>query len=68
MKMSVVIPTYRRRDALHRTLAALEQQTLDPGAFEVIVVDDPVDDDSEAVAAVVAGHRPGAEVSHLHRE
>lgn len=66
--LSVVIPTYRRRDALPRTLEALERQTAGAGAFEVIVVDDSVEDDSGAVkAAVAAGRRPFP-VRQLHRE
>jgi glycosyltransferase involved in cell wall biosynthesis len=40
VKLSVVIPTFNRPDALPRTLAALAQQTLDPGRFEVLVVED----------------------------
>jgi GT2 family glycosyltransferase len=67
-ELSVVIPTYRRRDALPRTLAALERQTVDRARFEVIVVDDPVEDDSPAVADLVAaGERP-FETRQLHRE
>jgi GT2 family glycosyltransferase len=59
--LSVVIPTYQRRDALPRTLAALERQTLDVRRFEAIVVDDPVDDDRDAVAGLVqAASRPYA--------
>lgn len=59
MRVSVVIPTYRRHDALARTLAALERQTVPMADFEVIVADDPVDDDSDAVrAAVDAINRP----------
>lgn len=66
--LSVVIPTYRRRDALARTLAALERQTAPPGSFEVLVIDDPVEDDSAAVAAVVrAAERPFT-VRQLSRE
>jgi GT2 family glycosyltransferase len=66
--LSVVIPTYRRRDALPRALDALEVQTLPLERYEVIVVDDPVDDDAEAVAKCVrAGSRPFA-VRQLHRE
>jgi GT2 family glycosyltransferase len=65
--LSIVIPTYRRRDALPRTLDALARQTAGPEAFEVIVVDDPVDDDPDAVAAAIdAGPRPFA-VRQLHR-
>lgn len=68
MRLSIVIPTYRRRDALARTLAALEAQTVGPGAFEVLVVDDPVEDDPDAVAAVVAAARRQVDVRVLHRE
>jgi GT2 family glycosyltransferase len=58
-EISVVIPTYRRHEALARTLRALESQTVPPRRFEVIVVDDPEEDDSRAVeAAVAAEHRP----------
>ena len=40
MKISVVIPTFNRPDALPRTLDALARQTLDRDRFEVIVVED----------------------------
>jgi glycosyltransferase involved in cell wall biosynthesis len=61
VELTVVIPTYRRRDALPRALAALEDQTLDAGRFEVVVVDDPVDDDPSAVRELVqAASRPYA--------
>ncbi|HVY25559.1 MAG TPA: glycosyltransferase family 2 protein [Polyangiaceae bacterium] len=40
MKLSVVIPTYNRRDRLARVLAALSRQTLPLESFEVVVVDD----------------------------
>ncbi|HEV3000588.1 MAG TPA: glycosyltransferase family 2 protein [Solirubrobacteraceae bacterium] len=64
-RLSIVIPTYRRPEALARTLAALERQTAGP--FEVLVVDDPVEDDPAAVAAVVAAERRPFAVRHLHR-
>jgi GT2 family glycosyltransferase len=67
-ELTVVIPTYRRRDALPRALEALERQSAGPGAFEAIVVDDPVDDDSEAVAALLEAERRPFAVRHLHRE
>lgn len=66
--LSVVIPTFRRPDALGRTLAALEAQTLPPDRFEVLVVDDPVDDDPAAVAAVAAAERRPYRLLVLHRE
>ena len=40
IRVSVVVPTYRRPDLLDRCLAALAAQDLDPAAFEVIVADD----------------------------
>src|SRR4051812_1377856 len=67
-ELSVVIPTYRRRDALPRALDALARQTVSPDRFEVIVVDDPVDDDSEAVAALLEPGRRPYPLRHLHRE
>jgi glycosyltransferase involved in cell wall biosynthesis len=38
--ISVVVPTYNRRNSLARLLHALERQTVGHDAFEVIVVDD----------------------------
>ncbi len=40
MLVSVIIPTYNRLDSLLRLLESLEQQTIQPDAFEVVVVDD----------------------------
>jgi GT2 family glycosyltransferase len=67
-ELSVVIPTYRRRDALPRTLEALGRQTVSPDRFDSIVVDDPVDDDSDAVAALLAPERRPFSLRHLHRD
>jgi glycosyltransferase involved in cell wall biosynthesis len=67
-ELSVVVPTYRRRDTLPRTLDALGRQTAAPEGFEVIIVDDPVDDDSDAVAAAIAARPRGFAVRQLHRE
>ncbi len=39
-QVSVVIPTFRRRDLLDKCLAALAAQTMPPDEFEVIVADD----------------------------
>jgi glycosyltransferase involved in cell wall biosynthesis len=38
--VSVVIPSCNRPELLERCLAALRRQSLDPGCFEVIVIDD----------------------------
>jgi glycosyltransferase involved in cell wall biosynthesis len=67
-ELSVVVPTYRRPDALPRTLDALGRQTLQPAAYEVIVVDDPVEDDPGAVAAAIGARQRPFEVRQLHRE
>ena len=40
MKLSVLIPTWNRPATVRRLLAQLDAQTLPPGDFEVIVVDD----------------------------
>ncbi len=47
--ISVLLPTYKRSDALQRTLSALESQTLAGGKFEIIVVDDGSKDDTGQV-------------------
>ena len=40
IRVSVVVPTYRRADLLDRCLSALDAQDLDPRAYEVLVADD----------------------------
>ena len=65
MRLSIVIPTYRRPDALPRALDRLERQTIPSGDFEVIVVDDDVEDDAREVERSV-GRRP-FRVRRLHR-
>jgi glycosyltransferase involved in cell wall biosynthesis len=42
--VSVVIPTHRRRQALHRALLALADQSAGPGSFEVVVSVDGSED------------------------
>lgn len=48
--VSVIIPTFNRRESLLRTLESLERQTYPVDRFEVIVVDDGGADGTEAVA------------------
>lgn len=45
--ISVIIPTYNRKDSLLRTLDSLSRQTLAAEHFELIVVDDGSDDGTE---------------------
>ncbi|HUY65147.1 MAG TPA: glycosyltransferase [Acidimicrobiales bacterium] len=45
-KVSVIVATYNRGALLAELLAALEQQTMAPSDYEVVVVDDASDDDT----------------------
>lgn len=47
--VSVIIPTYNRRDSLLRVLDSLVQQTLSPNQYEVIVVDNGSTDGTHSV-------------------
>jgi glycosyltransferase involved in cell wall biosynthesis len=49
-RVSVVIPTHQRREALRRALAALAAQTADAASYEVIVSVDGSSDGSEEMA------------------
>lgn len=51
LKASVVVPTYNRRELLRRTLDSLAKQTVAPGSFEVVVVDDGSTDGTAELAA-----------------
>jgi glycosyltransferase involved in cell wall biosynthesis len=55
-RLSVVIPTYQRPELLARCLGAVLVQSLDPAAYEVVVVDDGHD---EATRRLVEGLRAG---------
>jgi glycosyltransferase involved in cell wall biosynthesis len=48
--VSVVIPTFNRRESLLYTLESLEQQSYPLDRLEVVVVDDGGDDGTEAIA------------------
>lgn len=47
MEVSVVIPTYKRKDILARCLEAFSKQDFDPKKFEVLVVEDGESGDSQ---------------------
>ena len=55
---SVVIPTYRRDDALRRCLEGVAAQEFPRDRFEVIVVDDARSPTAAAVVAAVAARHP----------
>lgn len=44
LRVSVVIPTFRRKEALLRALQSLASQSIDPAEYEVVVVVDGSDD------------------------
>ena len=53
-RISVIIPTYRRPDLLLRCLNAVLDQRMAPEGFEVIVVDDGHDDETQRVVTEIA--------------
>ncbi len=56
--ISVIVPTYRRRESLRRLLLALGNQTLGPEAYEVVVsIDGSEDGTREMVSAFSAPYR-----------
>jgi GT2 family glycosyltransferase len=56
MRVSVVVPTYRRPDLLLRCLDALRRQQFDPSQFEIIVADDAAEEGTRAqVESRIAG-------------
>jgi len=66
VRLSVVIPTYRRPGVLARCLDALERQTAPSDAFEVVVVRDAGDPSAAAVGAAVAAEHRRVQVRLLH--
>lgn len=66
MRLSVVMPTYNRPDALPRALGALSRQTLDPASFELVLVEDPKNESPPAAGGLpfavrlLRGTQPGA--------
>src|SRR5512136_380101 len=44
--MSVIVPTYNRRNSLQRLLESLSHQSVLPNEFEVIVIDDGSEESS----------------------
>ncbi len=69
VRVSVVVPTYRRDELLARCLRALCAQKLDPAAYEVIVVDDACCDGTrrlvETWAEAHAGEGPAPPLRYL---
>jgi glycosyltransferase involved in cell wall biosynthesis len=47
IRVSVVVPTFKRPELLSRCLRALSQQDFDPTAYEVIIVDDAASEETK---------------------
>jgi len=46
-RISIVVPTYNRRARLERVLRGLDEQSVSPDVFEVVVIDDGSTDDTQ---------------------
>ena len=68
IRVSVVVPTFRRTDLLQRCLEALLAQTLDPASYEIIVVDDAPTAASQILVETVAAEDPLPLVRYLTNE
>lgn len=58
IRVSVVVPTYRRPALLRRCMTALHAQSLDPARYEILVVDDGHDQDGTKAAVQEADLLP----------
>jgi glycosyltransferase AglE len=64
-EVSVIVPVFNNSAELGRCLAALEEQTLSRGSFEIIVVDNGSTDDTLSVARSHSGVIALQELTHL---
>jgi glycosyltransferase involved in cell wall biosynthesis len=55
-RVSVVVPTYRRRDLVRNCLQSLLAQDFPSNRYEIIVVEDGSDDAGEVVRSISNGH------------
>jgi GT2 family glycosyltransferase len=65
LKLSVVLATFNRAETLRHTLRHLAHQELEPGSYEVIVVDDGSADHTRQVVAESRGSLP-FRLTYLH--
>jgi len=66
VRVSVIVPAFRAAHLIRACLRSLDEQTLPPEAYEVIVVDDGSDDDTAGVAErFAADARAGVKVVSL---
>jgi glycosyltransferase involved in cell wall biosynthesis len=62
MRCSVIVPAYQAAAVLPRCLAAVQQQTIDRAAYEIIVVDDGSTDGTADAAAQALRDFPAARI------
>jgi glycosyltransferase involved in cell wall biosynthesis len=65
IRLSVVIPTFRRPELLKRCLSALATQTIDPSLYEIIVVDDGASLDTWKTVRAAAATVPMPAIRYL---
>jgi glycosyltransferase involved in cell wall biosynthesis len=65
--LSVVIPTRNREESLRRTVRCLQEQTLEPEAYEVLVVDDGSDQPVSQTAVDVGPNTRVVRLAHVER-
>ena len=58
MRASVIVPSYKRREALEHCLRFLLAQTIAPERYEIVVVDDGSGDDTAAFMTAVVERHP----------
>jgi glycosyltransferase involved in cell wall biosynthesis len=66
LRLSVVIPTYNRRDILPRCLTALANQTIRKTDFEIVIVDDGSTDDTPQLVESLR-HDLGLSITYLRQ-
>ncbi|MDR2885549.1 MAG: glycosyltransferase, partial [Rikenellaceae bacterium] len=62
--LSLLVATYNRADYLARTLRSLAHQTLDPGRFEIVVVDNNSADATRTVCEEFRVRNPGVNFTY----
>lgn len=64
-KISVIIPTYNRKPYLLDTLRSLVRNTADPQDYEIIVVNNNSDDDTQSAVTAFGDGHPNHRIRHV---
>lgn len=68
MLFSLILPVYKVEKYIRRSLLSCLEQTIEPSAYEIILVDDGSPDESMAVARATAEPFTRHEVRYVVRE